>query len=278
MTALTAPGAARRATRAPRINGRQTFGRALHSEWIKLRSLRSTWVTSAITMSITVLFGAGITIAFGKSSDPELAAEAADGIINGTPFGQIAVAVLAALIITGEYASGQIRSTLTATPHRSQVFAAKALVTAIFTFLLGAVSVLLAWAISAPFIGDHAVPLTDAEYAGYIWGAGLGFAAIALMSLALGFIFRSTAGAISLVVVLLFVITIPFSLLSARFEWAQNVAETLPTNAVIALTDPFSRTASWNGFLEHWQGVLVSCAWFVIPMIIAYAVFSRRDA
>ncbi|GGO99675.1 ABC transporter permease subunit [Actinomyces gaoshouyii] len=278
MTAPTTPGTARRATRAPRINGKQTFGRALRSEWLKLRTLRSTWIASAITMSITVLFGAGITIAFGISSNSDLPANAADNIAAGTPFGQIAVAVLAALMITGEYASGQIRSTLTATPHRSQVFAAKSLVTAIFAFLLGAVSVLLAWAISAPFIGDHAVSLTDAEYAGYIWGAGLGFAAIALMGLALGFIFRSTAGAISLAVVLLFVITIPFSILSLRFEWAMNLAETLPGNAVLALTDPFARAHSWSGFLNHWQAALVSCAWFIIPTIIAYTVFSRRDA
>ncbi|WP_159625074.1 ABC transporter permease subunit [Actinomyces sp. zg296] len=278
MTAPSTPGAARRTTRAQRINGKQTFGRALRSEWLKLRTLRSTWVTSAITMIITVLFGAGIAIVFGRSSQSDLTAQAADTIIAGTSFGQIAVAVLAALIITGEYASGQIRSTLTAIPHRSQVLAAKALVTAAFSFLLGAVSILLAWAISAPFIGDHAVSLTNAEYAGYIWGAGLGFAAIALMSLALGFIFRSTAGAISLAVVLLFVITIPLSLLSARFEWAKNLAELLPGNAVLALTDPFSRARSWSGFLDHWQAALVACAWFIIPMIIAYVIFSRRDA
>ncbi|WP_366180453.1 ABC transporter permease subunit [Actinomyces timonensis] len=278
MTAPTTPGAARRAARATRINGKQTFVRALRSEWLKFRSLRSTWVTSAIAMIITVLFGVGITVAYGRASESDLATGAADNIAAGTPFGQIAVAVLAALLITGEYASGQIRSTLTAIPHRPQVFAAKSLVTAVFAFLLGAVSILLTWAISTPLIGDHAVSLTDAEYAGYIWGAGLGFAAIALMSLALGFIFRSTAGAISLAVVLLFIITIPFALLSERFEWARNLSEALPGNAVVALTDPFARVRSWDGFLTHWQAVLVSCAWFIIPLIIAYALFSRRDA
>ena len=47
MTAITASGTK---LRAPRINGHQTFGRALRSEWIKIRSLRSTWVTSAVAM------------------------------------------------------------------------------------------------------------------------------------------------------------------------------------------------------------------------------------
>ena len=281
MTAMTAPGAAPRASRVPRINGKQTFGRALRSEWIKLRSLRSTWITSAIAMAITVLFGAGIAIAESRSS--EYSAQAADAIVQGTSFGQIAIAVLAALIITGEFSSGQIRSTLAATPHRSRVFAAKAVIMALFSFLLGSLSVFLAWAFSAPFMGDHAASLTDGEYAGYIWGAGLGFVAIALLSMALGFIFRSTAGAISLVVVLLFVVTIPLSVMATQWDWAGKLMAFMPLQAVVAITDPFSRGTSWGSleagsFLQHWQGVVVACAWFVIPMAIAYVVFSRRDA
>ena len=67
--------------------------------------------------------------------------------ILGAPFGQIVVAVLGALVITGEYSSGQIRSSLAAVPRRSRLFWAKAMVMTVWSFALGAVSILLTWAL-----------------------------------------------------------------------------------------------------------------------------------
>ncbi|SHJ17401.1 hypothetical protein SAMN05216246_11358 [Actinomyces denticolens] len=96
------------------IKGKQTFARSLRSEWLKLVSLRSTWVTSAITVAVMVLFGASTAV--GYHGVAEKADEAKYEITSGAPFGYIVVAVLAALLVTSEYASGQIRSTLTATP------------------------------------------------------------------------------------------------------------------------------------------------------------------
>ena len=126
MTAITASGTK---LRAPRINGHQTFGRALRSEWIKIRSLRSTWVTSAVAMGVMVVFGAATAI--GYHGIPEQVDQAKYQITSAAPFGYIIVAVLGALQVTGEYASGQIRSSLTATPHRGRLLMAKAAVVAV---------------------------------------------------------------------------------------------------------------------------------------------------
>ena len=120
MTAITASGTK---LRAPRINGHQTFGRALRSEWIKIRSLRSTWVTSAVAMGVMVVFGAATAI--GYHDIPEQVDQAKYQITSAAPFGYIIVAVLGALQVTGEYASGQIRSSLTATPHRGRLLMAR---------------------------------------------------------------------------------------------------------------------------------------------------------
>ncbi|MDU0349559.1 ABC transporter permease, partial [Actinomyces sp. MRS3W] len=200
---------------------RQTFARAIRAEWVKVRSLRSTWITSAIAVGITVLLGAGIAIGYAGSA--ELADQAADTIISGNQFGQIVVAVLGALIITGEYSSGQIRSSLAAVPHRGRLLAAKALVVGVLGFLIGAVSTLLAWAVSAPFMDGHAGSLADPEYLGFVWGTGLSFAGIALMSLGFGFLLRSTAGAITVALTLLFVIDLPISLMSLKWDWAATL-------------------------------------------------------
>jgi len=252
----------------------------VRAEWIKLWSLRSTWITSFIAIALTVLFGAGIAIASGQR--PEGQESAKDLITTGLAFGQIVVSVLGALVITGEYASGQIRSSLAAVPRRGHLLLAKAVVLAIVSFLLGSLSVFLSWAISKPFLGEHAGSLTDSHYAGHIWGSGLVFAVIALMALGLGFLLRSTAGTITVIVSLLFIISGPLQLAASKWPWIFKIIGCLPSTVAEAVSDPFQRTTEWGGqgaqFLTHGQAIAVFAAWALIPLIAAWFVFSRRDA
>ena len=263
-----------------RIQGRQTILRSARSEWIKFWTLRSTWITSFIAIALTVLFGAGLAASLGQSE--EYRDKAMNLITSGLTFGQIVVAVLGALIITGEYSSGQIRSSLAAAPRRGRLLLSKAVVLSVSSFLLGSVSIFLSWAISKPFLGEHAGSLTDSHYFGHIWGSGLVFVGIALMTLGLGFLLRSTAGAITVVVSLLFVITIPLQLAASKWEWINKVIGCLPSTVSESVSDPFQRTTEWGAqgvqFLSHGQAVAVFAAWALVPLIIAWFVFSRRDA
>ena len=263
-----------------RIQGRQTILRSARSEWIKFWTLRSTWITSFIAIALTVLFGAGLAASLGQSE--EYQDKAMNLITSGLTFGQIVVAVLGALIITGEYSSGQIRSSLAAVPRRGRLLLSKAVVLSVSSFLLGSVSIFLSWAISKPFLGEHAGSLTDSHYFGHIWGSGLVFVGIALMTLGLGFLLRSTAGAITVVVSLLFVITIPLQLAASKWEWINKVIGCLPSTVSESVSDPFQRTTEWGAqgvqFLSHGQAVAVFAAWALVPLIIAWFVFSRRDA
>ena len=276
----TAPAGPAPRPAGPHIQGRQTLLRSVRAEWIKLWSLRSTWITSFIAIALTVLFGAGIAIASGQR--PEGQESAKDLITTGLAFGQIVVSVLGALVITGEYASGQIRSSLAAVPRRGHLLLAKAVVLAIVSFLLGSLSVFLSWAISKPFLGEHAGSLTDAHYAGYIWGSGLVFAGIALMTLGIGFLLRSTAGTVTVIVSLLFIITAPLQLAASKWDWVFKIIGCLPSTVAQAVSDPFQRTTEWGGqgaqFLTHGQAIAVFAAWALVPLIAAWFVFSRRDA
>ena len=263
-----------------RIQGRQTILRSARSEWIKFWTLRSTWITSFIAIALTVLFGAGLAASLGQSE--EYQDKAMNLITSGLTFGQIVVAVLGALIITGEYSSGQIRSSLAAVPRRGRLLLSKAVVLSVSSFLLGSVSIFLSWAISKPFLGEHAGSLTDSHYFGHIWGSGLVFVGIALMTLGLGFLLRSTAGAITVVVSLLFVITIPLQLAASKWEWINKVIGCLPSTVSSAVSDPFQNATQWGGdgvqFLSHGQAIAVFVAWALVPLIAAWVVFSRRDA
>ena len=263
-----------------RIQGRQTILRSARSEWIKFWTLRSTWITSFIAIALTVLFGAGIAIASGQQQEGQEAAK--NMITAGLNFGQIVVAVLGALIITGEYSSGQIRSSLAAVPKRGRLLLSKAVVLAVVSFILGSVSVFLSWAISKPFLGEHAGSLTDSHYFGHIWGSGLVFVGIALMTLGLGFLLRSTAGTVTVIVSLLFIITAPLQLAASKWDWVFKIIGCLPSTVSEAVSDPFQRTTEWGAqgvqFLSHGQAVAVFAAWALVPLIAAWVVFSRRDA
>ena len=276
----TAPAGSASHPAGPHIQGRQTLLRSVRAEWIKFWSLRSSWITSFITIALTVLFGAGLTAVLGRTEEYQDTAK--NLITQGLTFGQVVVAVLGALIITGEYSSGQIRSSLAAVPKRGQLLASKAVVLAIVSFLLGSVSVFLSWAISKPFIGEHAGSLTDSHYIGYIWGSGLVFATIALLALGLGFLLRSTAGTITVIVSLLFIISGPLQLAAGKWPWVFKIIGCLPSTVAEAVSDPFQRTTEWGGqgaqFLTHGQAIAVFAAWALIPLITAWIVFSRRDA
>ena len=222
----------------PRVAGRQSVAGAVRAEWLKLRTLVSTWITSAITIAIMVLFGAGLAV--GYAGSPERADIAKDMISSGSALGMIVVAVL------------------------------------------GVTSVLLSYAVSYPFMKGHAGSLTNAHYLGLFWGTGLSFMVIALMAMGLGYLTRSTAGAITVVVSLLFVVTIPLQLLAGRWQWAVKVLGLLPNTVADAVADPFSLSHHWgqagtDTFLQHWQAIAVFAAWALVPMVIAGVLFTRRD-
>lgn len=263
-----------------RIQGRQSFLLLTRSEWIKIRSLPSTWVAAALTVFVTVLIGAGLAI--GHSKTPELAYKAKDMVTIGSAFGQLVVVVLSALVITSEYSSGQIRSSLAAAPRRTQLMAAKVLVVSLLAFILGAGSMLLTWAVSAPFMGEHAGSLTDSHYLAHIWGSGLSFIIIAVLGLALGYLLRSTAGAISVSMVLLFVLSVPLSIAGMKWDAAKWINNLLPLNAAEALVDPYGAIHAWGaeGSFTLSQPLMaaIAVAWAVVPLLAAWAVFIKRDA
>lgn len=274
-TAVPAPRGTR-ATRSLRVAGRQTFWRAIHAELLKLTTLRSTWVSSLLTLLITSGIGA-LMVVIG--SDPDKAgATSWQYMMTGTTFGQIVVAVMGALIVTGEYSSGQIRSTLAAVPRRARAFWSKATVIAVWSFLLGAASILLAWAMSSPFVQGEPVSLATKELLGYVWGSGLAYAGIALMSLGLGYLLRSTAGAITIVTTLLFVINIPLSIAASFWSWAGKAMEYTLSQVATAVVDPYSTQVTWSGTITHTTAVLVFVAWCLIPLLAGWLAFSKRDA
>ncbi|MET8845930.1 hypothetical protein [Amycolatopsis sp. NPDC004625] len=166
------------------------------SERIKLFSLTTPWVCGVFALA-ALAFPAAIT-ALG-ASESQL-----PPTVASTQFGHqlalVAVLVLAALAVTGEYHSGTIHGTFQAVPSRTPVLLAKAALVACYAFLLGEAGAFAAWLVARVLAPDADLALDSAADWRIVAGTGPVFALGAVCGVAVGLLLRHTAGAVALLV------------------------------------------------------------------------------
>jgi ABC-2 type transport system permease protein len=285
MTTIT-PTASPSARRVPARTTSLSFGGVLHSEWIKLRSLRST-VWSYIAVVVIVVGMALVlasSIAAGDGSAPDTlggSAEAQAGLFVqsstvGVFLGQLVVAVLGVLVIGGEYSTGMSRSTFTAVPKRLPVLAAKTAVLFVVTFLVGLVATVLAYVASAAVYAPHDVSasLADPDVFMPLLGASLYLALVAVFSLGIGMMVRASAGGIG--IVLAFLLVVPTILQLIPADWAQDIHPYLLATAGTNMFAPTEITGP--EVLTTWEDLLVVLGWVAASLAGAAALLVKRDA
>ncbi|HEY2655227.1 MAG TPA: ABC transporter permease subunit, partial [Solirubrobacteraceae bacterium] len=215
MSAVTEPAraGAAPADTTPPTRSAVTLPRVLRSEWTKLWSLRSTrWSLLAGFLAMAGLgpLIAAITMARWNqlSLSDRLSFSAIDRSLGGFNLAQLAIGVLGVLIISGEYSTGQIRSSLMAVPRRLPVLWAKLLVFSAVGFVLMLVASLIAFFSAQSIFTEHHVnvSLGHAPALRCVIGVVLYMTVTGMLCTALGAILRSTAGGISTYVALLFVL------------------------------------------------------------------------
>jgi ABC-type transport system involved in multi-copper enzyme maturation permease subunit len=246
----------------------------IHSEWVKFRSLRSLLATAATV--VVMMAGLGALFAFAGARkhvtegtagfDPTAAS------LSGLLLAQIAVAVLGVLTVTTEFASGLIRPSLAAVPARARLLAAKATMLVAVALVAGWVGSLVAYLLGRPIVaaqGLTAASLADA--ARPVVGAGLYLGATALLGLALGAMIRSTAGALTVVIVVLLAVPIFSPVLpEAVARWVSKWWPSLAGLRVATVVPDPSQLEPWAGF-----GVLT--AFVAVVLAGSFLVFRRRD-
>jgi ABC-2 type transport system permease protein len=258
---------------------RATFANAARSEWIKLTSVRSTWITLLVALLLGIGLGTLISYLAGShfsTSSPSNKATWDPTAVSlaAVNISQLALAVLGVLIITSEYSSGMIRVSLAAVPRRSRFLASKTVVFTAVALVVGEVTAFAAFLIGQLVIGSNA-PHTDLAAHGVlraVIGAGLYLAVIGLLATAIGTLVRSTAGGISILVALLFVL--PGVVQALPDSWRNPVTEYWPTQAgsqIFVLHRDAHTLAAWSGF-----GVMV--LFTAIVLAAANYVLRRRDA
>jgi ABC-2 type transport system permease protein len=251
--------------------------RVLSSEWIKLRSLRSTGYTLLAAFVAMVLLGCVVgwaTNSHWSRIDPEERAHFSpiDSSLAGYHLAQLAVVVLGVLLITGEYATGMVRATFGAVPTRLPVLWAKAVLYAGVTFVVTIAAAFLAFLGGQHFLASHGTTLSATHALRDIVGVAGYLTLIAVLAVASGFILRSTAGGIAALFGLLLVLPGVGQVLPT--SWQRHTLPYLPSNAGASIftehTDP--------GMLTPGPGLLVIAIWVVVVLAIAAVVLQRRDA
>ncbi|MGY2065239.1 ABC transporter permease subunit [Blastococcus sp. SYSU DS0619] len=252
------------------------FAQTLRAEWIKFWTVRSTpWSIGAL-----VVLGAGLTVLVCAVSAQDLAdGSAGDApaafITWGMTVAQITAIVLGALVVTGEYGTGMIRATLTATPRRGRVLAAKTVVLTGTLFVVGTVTAALGYLGGNWFLEREGIGLAlgDDGVLRSLLGSGLYMAGIGLFAAAVGLLVRHTAAALSIVLALLLVVGNMVMLLPGAWgEWATKL---MPGNAGSVVATPVSFNPN---LLEPWTGFAVFCAEVAAVLAVGYLVLRRRDA
>ena len=260
---------------------RQRLGRAVtqwsvtKAEWIKLRSVRVNVVGIAAAavglVLLAVLFSALAPADMGPGGT---ATDSVSLAFGGTSLSQLIIGVLAALFVGSEYASGLIRTTFGAVARRNRVLRAKAIVFGGATGLamtLGAFGAFFTG--SAVYSGN--LPSYSIGDPGVLRAAvSVGFygACVALIGIAVGFLVRSTATAIGLLLGLLMLAPLLVDLVPGAV--GETLSKIVPSNAGEAMMSVTSR----DSLLSPTLGLAVLVAWVVGLLALAAVAVRRRDA
>ncbi|HXL90123.1 MAG TPA: ABC transporter permease [Streptosporangiaceae bacterium] len=185
-----------------------TQGAVIRSEWIKLRSVRSSWLMLGAT--VLGIAGVGLLVAYVTNAHWSASSAAGFNPVNQTLLGvnlaELTIGVLGVLVASGEYATGMIRATFTAVPRRLPVLVAKAGVLAAVTFVVCLAAVLGAFVGGQALLGSHGLGIGHPEAVRAVIGATLYLTGVAVLGVGVGFLIRSTAGGIATVIGVLFVL------------------------------------------------------------------------
>jgi ABC-2 type transport system permease protein len=259
-----------------------TLREALHAEWTKLRTVSSTGWLLLTLIALTV--GASALATAVVKCPASCGEDTTKLSLTGILLGQAAVAVLAVLVMSGEYSNGMIRITLTAVPRRTTALAAKAIILTGVVLAAGAVSV-LGSVLAGRFIlpgngftkvnGALALSLGDGPALRAAAGSVLYLALIGLFSLGLATALRDSGASIVVMLGLLYIVPLLTDLGTLDPRWERRLQQWGPMTAGLAI----QATKNLKELpIGPWPGLGVLAAWAAAALLAGGLMLRLRDA
>ncbi|MER7699383.1 MULTISPECIES: ABC transporter permease [unclassified Streptomyces] len=244
-----------------------TLTAVLHSEWIKIRSIRSVpgslMAILAITLTVTVLV-LGTT---GQKQAEQAGSDVLFDAFFALNFGQIAAIAFGATAVSSEYLNGALRISLAAVPRRSLFYAAKMTAIGGSALLVGLVTSFTAFLLGQLFLGEHAIGLGHPGALRAAFGGGVYLALMSLLAAGLTALLRSAVAVLALLIPLLLIV--PFVLVDV----ATAVVRYLPDRAGQAVLHQ-----NPGDGLGPWTGLAVATVWAVAALLAGWWAVRNRDA
>jgi ABC-type transport system involved in multi-copper enzyme maturation permease subunit len=256
-----------------RSSDRYGLRQIISSEAIKITTLRSSvWallITAAGMLGVTAIATNSV---LHKSAQWYQGFDPTNQSLTGTFIGVLTMGVFGALVVTGEYASGTIRTSLSATPHRLLFLAGKALVAA-----AGMLAVAETLTFGCFYLGQSILSGGGAPHASFgqpgvaraVIMSGAFLALFGLLGMGLGVIVRSTAGAISTYVGVTFLLPLVLHQLSGQPSKYAPVQ---------ILSNSVSSTVTNFGQVSPVVGLLLMILYVAAAFAAGAALFRLRDA
>ncbi|MEU9103953.1 ABC transporter permease [Streptomyces xanthophaeus] len=239
----------------------------LHSEWIKIRSLRGTFGALISVLVATVGIQALTAAAIGQAEEGSMGEDPLLAAFYGLNFGQIAAIAFGASALSAEFHNGALRTSLTAVPDRTRFYFSKIAMVGGLALVAGQITGLLTFLAGQAFMGPYALELEDPGTLRAIVGSGLYLTVMALFSAGLTAVLRSGAVVLSLL--------IPFVLIVSFVvgEAVGGVGQYMPDRAgqMVMRIEP-------HGDLGPWTGLGVMALWAVVTVVAGWIAVRRRDA
>ena len=256
--------------------GTPTFAGVLRSEFTKIRSVRSTYWTLLVLVVVTVGFGALASFGSTRGGAHGPFFDATQRALGGLYISQLVIGVLGVLVISSEYSTGMIRTTLTMLPRRGLMVAAKAVVFAVVAFVTGLITCFVSFFLGQAIMSGHvSLSLSQPNVLRAVIGGALFLTACGLLAFGLGLLIRHTAGAITAVVGLLFLLTILVNFLPQT--WQNDLDKWMPADAGTQIWTTVPNQGQPPLFAP-WTGFAVFCGYAAIALIAAVIMFRKRDA
>jgi ABC-2 type transport system permease protein len=272
---LATPSAADTGTRDYARPQPVTLRRVVSAEWIKFWTLRSTrGVLGAAVVGMILI---ALIVAFNtRRITPTLQFDdlVPSATMQGYYLGQLLIGALGVLFVTGEYSTGMIRSTLAAVPKRLPVLWAKLLVFLAVTAVSMVGAALVAFLAAQSLLSRYRTgfSLSDPGVLRVVIGTGVYLTLVGLIGAAIGWIVRSTPGA--LVVYIAVVLVLPIIFGNVLGSWGRSIAQYMPSQAGAS----FSTSIHESPSLSPWTGLGVMFLWAVVGLAVAVVELRRRDA
>jgi ABC-type transport system involved in multi-copper enzyme maturation permease subunit len=269
---------------------------ALAYEWLRIRTIRSTYWLTGLALGFSVLVAVAVSwamrVSIGGPDSPSQQDIGEIGAWLGTQFARAGaphfvgylLAMIGILSWGHEYRHGMIRATLTSLNSRTSVWLAKYVVVVAWVAVTVTVGFLLSVSIGAAFLSGTGIGVFGAETWGALGRAVLSAVLLACLAMAFTGVVRNQTAAL----VLLFlwplaienVITLVFYLVPGLDDQA-DLTRFLPFAAAGRINNDsvFSQGDTLFGNPMSWAGGLLIFGAFTAALMAAgIALFRNRDA